>query len=52
MNARKAKALRKKVYGDLSKRQPRFYQKNEKGMIINRPGSYRFIYQQAKRASR
>jgi hypothetical protein len=52
MNARKAKLIRKEVYGNLSKRQPLFYQRNEKGMIINRPGTYRFIYLQIKRQSR
>jgi hypothetical protein len=52
MNGRKAKALRKKVYGDGSLRVRRVYGRLNNGQIVNDPSSPRAIYQAAKRAER
>lgn len=50
MNEKKAKALRKKVYGKLSRKQVRTYITINRGpTIINHPESYRYKYQQLKR---
>ena len=61
MNGKKAKAIRRAVYGEQSQRQPRRYvrlnnQRDEKtgdrvpGTILNRPDSLRARYQAAKRS--
>ena len=52
MNARKAKALRRKVYGEQSLRQERTYSReawNSKGQLLNHPDSLRAKYQQLKK---
>ena len=61
MSGKKAKAIRRKVYGDQALRQPRKYgrlrnQRDEKtgdmipGTIYNKPDSLRARYQAAKKA--
>lgn len=52
MNATKAKAIRKQVYGDLSRKADRQYLRASFGTIINHPNSLRAQYQQAKRIGR
>ena len=49
MSERKAKALRKKIYGDVSQRIPKQYIKMSNGSIVNHPASLRAKYQQEKR---
>lgn len=49
MSGRKAKALRRAVYGDLSLKAPRAYMRASFGTIINHPQSLRAIYQSEKR---
>lgn len=48
MNAKKAKALRREIYGDTSLRIKRQYT-NCRGFIENRPDTHRARYQAAKR---
>lgn len=48
MSGRKAKALRRDVYGDLSLKAPRAYMRASFGMIINHPQSARAAYQRGK----
>lgn len=50
MNARKAKALRREVYGDQSLRDPRRYQKDPKSGRIHGVGLRR-KYQMTKRGT-
>ena len=52
MNARKAKALCKQVYGDGSKRPRRLYQKHRSGVIRLLAGSPRAVYQTLKRQAK
>ena len=65
MNGKKAKAIRRRVYGDQSTRQPRQYLAILRGWVtdihhhahavtqrINKPGSLRALYQAAKRGAR
>ncbi len=50
MNGRKAKKIRKIVYGSDFSIRERVYVKNTKtGVIINKPGSRRSIYQNIKK---
>ncbi|MBI5056982.1 MAG: hypothetical protein HZB61_10250 [Nitrospirae bacterium] len=49
MSERKARSLRKKVYGDVSQRIPRQYLRASTGSIVNHPASLRAKYQQEKR---
>ena len=50
MNAKTAKALRRKIYGDASLRAPRRYGWVKKtGQLRNWPGTPRALYQEAKR---
>lgn len=49
MNNRKAKKLRKEIYGEQSIKQKRKYLINDKGNIINDPKSLRSQYQSLKR---
>lgn len=52
MNEKKAKKLRRKVYGDTSLKVKREYILDTKsGVIFNAPGSKRAIYQGVKRGS-
>ena len=48
MNAKKAKKIRKKIYGDMSLH-TRCYISDEKGTVYNHPTSLRASYQRAKR---
>ena len=63
MNAKKAKALRRAVYGEQSLRQKREYIRLDNhrdkmtgafvaGTIINKPGTLRATYQGAKKTAR
>ena len=52
MSEKKAKALRKMVYGDGSRRTVGIYGRLKSGQIINVPESLRAIYQAAKRAAK
>ena len=50
MNGRKAKALRKVIYGDMAYYASRQYMRGKKtGRTVNRPGGLRDIYQKVKR---
>ena len=49
MNGRKAKALRREVYGDGSRRPKRQYVRGRNGGIENAPNSLRARYQSAKK---
>ncbi len=49
MNGKKAKAIRKEVYGDISLRIKRNYVVLISGEIVNHPASYRAKYQKAKK---
>jgi hypothetical protein len=51
MNGKKAKAIRRDVYGDQSQREPRQYARTNSGGIINRPDSLRALYQKAKKSN-
>lgn len=48
MSGRKAKALRKQVYGDFSQRERR-YLRTPQGTIFSDPNGLRAAYQRAKR---
>lgn len=53
MNGRKAKALRRSVYGDLSQREPHTLLRNSRtGVIINDPKSLRAHYKAVKREAK
>ena len=56
MSGRRAKAMRREVYGDLSLRTPRKYFMVENrayiGQIVNDPKGLRALYQRAKKAHR
>ena len=49
MNGQKAKAIRKEVYGDKSKRNPRQYVKDGTGAIMCAPSSLRAKYKAVKK---
>ena len=49
MNEKKAKKLRKEIYGDMSLRIDRNYVRDGRGAIRNHPESLRAKYQAAKR---
>lgn len=51
MSGRKAKALRRLVYGDFSQRRARQDLRAPHGQIINDPHSLRAIYQREKRVT-
>lgn len=49
MNEKKAKALRRQIYGDLSLRAKRRYVLDSFGVIRNHPSDHRAAYQAAKK---
>ncbi len=49
MNAKKAKQLRKEIYGNISLQIVREYVRDGKGIIFNHPASLRARYQMAKK---
>ena len=49
MNAKRAKTLRRQVYGDSSLKAERRYLQAPRGMILNDPASLRAQYQRAKK---
>ena len=49
MSGRRAKALRRRIYGDLSLRSSRRYVRVNGSTLANAPESLRARYQQAKR---
>jgi hypothetical protein len=52
MNATKAKAIRKEIYGTMSMKSDRHYLRSSFDQIINHPESLRAQYQRAKRIGR
>lgn len=52
MNGKKAKALRKKAYGDYSFRFKKYLRNTATGQLINKPYSPRSVYQKLKKESK